>query len=98
MRKEKDSLGTVFVPDSAYWGQQTERALTNFKIGSEKIPQQLITALVLIKKACALVNADLRLLEKKKARAICKACDAILSGGLEKHFPLTLWQTGSGTQ
>ncbi len=98
MRKERDSLGTVSVADNAYWGAQTQRALNNFKIGCEKMPQELIAALVLIKKACASVNAELQLLELPKAKAICRACDKILQGGLESQFPLTLWQTGSGTQ
>jgi fumarate hydratase class II len=97
-RKEKDSMGEVLVPDTAYWGAQTERSLDNFKIGREKMPQELILSLVLIKKAAANANYNFKLLPLKKMRAINKACDEILHGKLLDQFPLVVWQTGSGTQ
>lgn len=97
-RKEKDSMGEVLVPDTAYWGAQTERSLSNFKIGHEKMPRELILSLVLIKKAAAKANYNYKLLPLKKMRAINKACDEILHGKLLDQFPLVVWQTGSGTQ
>lgn len=97
-RVEKDSLGEVFVPKNAYWGPQTQRSKQNFDIGQEKMPQELLLALVLIKKAAAKANCTLKVLSKKKMQAISKACDEILSGALVDEFPLSVWQTGSGTQ
>lgn len=97
-RKESDSLGQVHIAKEAYWGSQTERSLANFKIGHEKFPEELIVALALIKKACAIVNAKLGLLSKKKKEACVKACDEIVQGALLDQFPLSIWQTGSGTQ
>ncbi len=97
-RKEHDSLGEVAVPEDVYWGAHTARSIANFKIGIEKMPLELIFALVLIKKAAAITNADLGLLDKKKMKAIVQAADEILSGKLLEQFPLVIWQTGSGTQ
>lgn len=98
IRLENDSLGNVEVPIDAYWGAQTARSMQNFRIGVEKMPQELILALVLIKKAACLTNYKLKLLSKSKMQAILAACDEILSGSLSDQFPLVVWQTGSGTQ
>ena len=98
MRQEKDSLGTVEVPNDKYWGAQTERSKENFPIGGEKIPLEVIYALALIKKASAMVNAELGLLPQDKSSMIITAVNAILAGKLDNHFPLVVWQTGSGTQ
>ena len=97
-RIEKDSMGEVNVPTHKYWGAQTQRSLENFKIGGDKFPREMIKALGLLKKAAALTNGELGLLDKKKADAIVSACDEVISGKLDEHFPLVVWQTGSGTQ
>ncbi len=97
-RTEEDSLGKVNVPADKYYGAQTARSLENFKIGGERMPQELIRALGIIKKAAALVNQELELLPKEKADLIVKAADEVISGKLHDHFPLVIWQTGSGTQ
>jgi len=97
-RTEKDTLGEVQVPADKYYGAQTERSLRNFQIGNEKMPYQVIKALVQIKKAAAIVNEELGLLPNDKKILICSVCDDILSGGFEDQFPLRVWQTGSGTQ
>ncbi|MFF2014870.1 class II fumarate hydratase [Paenibacillus sp. NPDC058177] len=97
-RIEKDTLGEVQVPADKYWGAQTQRSLQNFKIGSEKMPRALIYGLALIKKAAAQANAELGLLDNAKMQAIVQAADEILAGDFDKHFPLAVWQTGSGTQ
>ena len=98
MRKEIDSLGVVEVPDDKYYGAQTERSKENFPIGDEKMPLEVIYAQALIKKASAIVNCELGLLSEKKRDLIIVAVDAILEGKLDAHFPLVVWQTGSGTQ
>ncbi len=98
MRKESDSLGEVEVPSDKYYGAQTQRSLENFRIGKEKMPIEVIHALALVKKAAALVNCELGLLPKEKCILITEVCDEILSGMLDEHFPLVVWQTGSGTQ
>lgn len=98
MRKESDSLGIVEVPDDKYYGAQTGRSIQNFPIGDEKMPLEVIYAQALIKKASAIVNCELGLLSKKKRDLIAQAVDAILEGKLDAHFPLVVWQTGSGTQ
>ncbi|MCY3975409.1 MAG: class II fumarate hydratase [Simkaniaceae bacterium] len=98
MRVESDSLGEVQVPDDRYWGAQTERALRNFPGGSEKMPVEVIHAQAMIKKAVAIVNAELGLLSGEKRDRIVRAVDVILTGKLDDHFPLLIWQTGSGTQ
>lgn len=97
-RTESDSLGPVEVPATCYWGAQTQRSLHFFAIGTEKMPHELITALVLIKKAAAQVNVELGLLDARLAEAIVAAADEVLGGALLDQFPLSVWQTGSGTQ
>ncbi len=97
-RVERDSLGQVQVPLDAYWGAQTARSMQNFQIGSEKMPKELIAAICLIKKASALTNYQFGTLDKKKMQAICTAADEVLEGKFLEHFPLVIWQTGSGTQ
>ncbi len=97
-RIEKDSLGEVNVPFDAYWGAQTQRALENFTIGSQKMPMEIIYAIAEIKKAAAKANNECGVLDKKKSDAIVLACDEILTGRFDEHFPLVIWQSGSGTQ
>ncbi len=96
-RVERDSMGEVEVPADRYYGAQTARSLRCFPIGSERIPQELIRALGLIKKAAALVNSELGLLDAELAALICRAADEVIDGKLQAHFPLVVWQTGSGT-
>jgi len=97
-RIETDSMGSIKVDDARYWGAQTERSLHNFKIGIERFPRELIDALALIKKASALVNSELGLLDANKRDLIVAAADEVLAGKLAGEFPLAVWQTGSGTQ
>lgn len=97
-RKEADSLGSIDVPNDKYWGAQTQRSIENFPIGKEKMPIELIYALGVVKKAAAIVNAELGLLPKDKGALIIETCDELLSGKLDDHFDLVIWQTGSGTQ
>ena len=97
-RIERDSFGPVEVPAFRLWGAQTQRSLINFKISGERMPTALVHALVLVKKATALVNVDLRILDEKKGRAIVAAADEVLAGKHNDEFPLVVWQTGSGTQ
>ena len=97
-RIESDSFGTLEVPSDKYWGAQTERSLMNFKISTEKMPPALIRALGILKKAAAKVNMDLGVLDKNLGEAICKAANEIIELKLQDHFPLVIWQTGSGTQ
>ena len=97
-RIEKDSLGEVKVPAKALWGAQTQRSLDNFKIGREKIPTELIVALGQQKKAAAEANIELGVIDKKLGLLISKACDDIINLKLIEEFPLSVWQTGSGTQ
>jgi fumarate hydratase class II len=97
-RIERDSLGEVRVPADRYWGAQTERSRNNFKIGTEKMPLELIYAYAQLKKAAAIVNYECGKLSEAKKNAICNACDEILAGKWDEHFPLVVWQTGSGTQ
>ncbi|MDD2212475.1 MAG: class II fumarate hydratase [Clostridia bacterium] len=97
-RKEKDTLGEVLVPAEKLWGAQTQRSWQNFKIGLEKMPVEIIGALVLIKKAAARANYELGLLAEEKQQAIEQACEEILAGQYADNFPLVVWQTGSGTQ
>jgi len=97
-RTETDSFGPIAVAADRYWGAQTQRSLQNFKIGSERLPLPLVHALVLVKKAAARVNAGLGLLDKTVAGAIDQAADEALAGKFDAHFPLVVWQTGSGTQ
>lgn len=100
IRIEKDTMGPVEVPASAYWGAQTQRSINNFKIGGEKnrMPLEIIHAFAILKKAAALTNAELGVLEQDKADIIAKVCDEILTGQHDSQFPLVVWQTGSGTQ
>ena len=97
-RIEHDALGEVRVPAAALWGAQTQRSLENFPIGDEKMPLELIRALALVKKAAAMANRDLGKLDARRCAMICGVCDEILSGALDEAFPLSVWQTGSGTQ
>ena len=97
-RIEKDTMGEIKVPINAYWGAQTERSLENFKIGEEKMPYEITRAFSYLKKAVALVNKSLGKLDGKKADAIALAADDALSGKLDGNYPLSVWQTGSGTQ
>ncbi|CAO5678121.1 MAG: Fumarate hydratase class II [Holosporales bacterium] len=97
-RTEKDSMGDVAVPVEALWGAQTERSRQNFKIGTEKMPTSLIRAFALLKKAAAISNHALGALDDVRKDAIVSACDTIYQGMLDDHFPLVVWQTGSGTQ
>ena len=97
-RIETDSMGEVQVPADKYWGAQTQRSFENFKIGTEKMPLPLIRALGVQKKAAALANMELGALDKKLADAIITASEEVMSGKLNDHFPLAVWQTGSGTQ
>jgi fumarate hydratase class II len=98
MRIEEDTLGKIKVPADKLYGAQTERSLENFQVGGQKIPIEVIHAFGYIKKAAALVNAELGLLPKDKAQMIATAAEAIIEGRLDDHFPLVVWQTGSGTQ
>jgi len=97
-RTEKDSLGLVQVPSDKYWGAQTQRSLQNFKIGKEKMPDEIIEAFAILKKACALTNEKLGVLPTEIVGPIVQACDEILDNKLVGNFPLVVWQTGSGTQ
>ena len=98
MRTESDSMGTIEVPDEVYWGAQTARSLIHFNIGEDRMPPELIGAVGMLKKAAALVNNDLGKLPKEKAQLIIAAADEVIAGKLNDHFPLRIWQTGSGTQ
>ncbi len=97
-RIEKDTMGEVKVPKTAFWGAQTQRSTENFKIGGDRFPREMIKALGILKKCAALANTELGLLDKKKSEWIVKAADEVISGKLDSHFPLVVWQTGSGTQ
>ena len=98
LRIEKDSNGTIEVESSRYWGAQTQRSLENFKIGSDHFPREMVRALGILKKGAAQANLDLGKLSQEKAELIFKAADEVISGKLDEHFPLVVWQTGSGTQ
>ena len=91
-------MGEVRVASDRYWGAQTQRSLENFRIGGERMPEPVIRAFAVLKKAAALTNADLGVLDADKAIMIAEVCDEILAGTLDDHFPLVVWQTGSGTQ
>jgi fumarate hydratase class II len=97
-RIETDSFGPIDVPAGKYWGAQTQRSLENFRIGEERMPLPLIRALALVKRAAAEVNEQLGILERKRARTIVAAAQEVIDGKLDDHFPLVVWQTGSGTQ
>jgi fumarate hydratase class II len=97
-RKESDSLGVVEVPADRYWGAQTARSLANFRIGHERMPRELIRALGILKLAAAQSNAELGVLDRTTADQITEAAREVIDGQLDDHFPLVVWQTGSGTQ
>ena len=97
-RLERDTLGEIAVPADKYWGAQTERSRRNFVIGGEKMPLPLIRALAIVKKASALANLELGVIDEEKAKYIALAADEIIDGKLDENFPLVVWQTGSGTQ
>ena len=97
-RIERDSMGEMKVPADRYWGAQTQRSFENFKIGVEKMPAEIIRAFAVLKKGAALANRRLGRLDETRCNTICTVCDEILAGKLEGHFPLAVWQTGSGTQ
>ena len=98
MRNESDSMGAVEVPADKYWGAQTQRSKQNFRIGGERIPLEIIHAFGVLKKAAALTNRALDNLEPEIAELVVKASDEVIAGKLDDHFPLVVWQTGSGTQ
>ena len=97
---EKDTMGEIEVPSDRYWGAQTQRSLKYFQAGAghHTMPRELIKAFGILKKAAAMANAELKLLEKEKADRIIQVADEVISGKLDNHFPLVVWQTGSGTQ
>src|SRR5229473_2245308 len=97
-RIESDSMGEIEVPADKYWGAQTERSLIHFNIGDDRMPREMIRALGVLKKAAALVNEELGKLPADKAKLIVQAADEVIDGKLDAHFPLRIWQTGSGTQ
>src|ERR1700691_2100562 len=97
-RIESDSMGTIEVPANVYWGAQTARSLVHFNIGRDVMPPELIRAFGILKKAAALVNQDLGKLSPEKTKLIVQAADEVIAGKLDEHFPLRIWQTGSGTQ
>src|SRR5687767_7531953 len=98
VRVETDSMGEIEVPGDRYYGAQTQRSLKHFDIGDDVMPREMIRALGVLKKAAALVNEELGKLPPDKARLIVEACDEVIEGNLDAHFPLRVWQTGSGTQ
>jgi len=98
MRIEKDSMGEIEVPANVYWGAQSARSLIHFAIGMEKMPRQVIRGMGILKKAAAQTNTELGVLPKDKEKLIAQAADEVIEGKLDEHFPLSIWQTGSGTQ
>src|SRR5690242_14922600 len=97
-RIESDSMGQIEVPADRYWGAQTQRSLLHFDIGYDVMPREMIRAFGILKKACAIVNNDLGKLSDDKLKFVIQACDEVIEGKLDAHFPLRVWQTGSGTQ
>ncbi|MBQ8885470.1 MAG: class II fumarate hydratase [Clostridia bacterium] len=97
-RIEKDTMGEMKVPLDKYWAAQTQRSLENFRVGTEIMPREITHAFGILKKAAALANFRLGILPEEKKNFICTACDEVISGSLNDHFPLVVWQTGSGTQ
>src|SRR3954452_13778192 len=97
-RIESDSMGEIEVPADVYWGAQTQRSLKHFNIGFDVMPREVIRALGILKKAAAIVNFDLGKLPEDKKDLIVRAADEVIEGKLDAHFPLRVWQTGSGTQ
>ena len=97
-RAEKDTMGEIEVPSDRYWGAQTQRSLQNFKIGGEQFPREFIRAYGLVKQVAAEANSEIGVLDKVLAKAIGEAAQEVIDGKLDDHFPLVVWQTGSGTQ
>src|ERR1700694_2541273 len=97
-RRETDSMGEIEVPADRYWGAQTQRSLIHFSIGNDHMPKEVYHAYGYVKKAAARVNADAGRLARRKADVISRVCDEVIGGELDEHFPLYVWQTGSGTQ
>jgi len=99
-RTERDSMGEMQVPADKYWGAQTQRSLQNFEIGGEVMPREITRAFGILKKAAALANHKIspQRMDDRRLEAICRACDEVMDGALNEHFPLVVWQTGSGTQ
>src|SRR5436190_8956565 len=97
-RSETDSFGPIDVPADRYWGAQTERSRQNFKIGQDRMPIEIVHALGIVKLASAETNRELGLLDARRAGAIIRAAREVIDGKLDDHFPLVVWQTGSGTQ
>src|SRR5215467_10855932 len=97
-RVETDSFGPIEVPADRYWGAQTERSRQNFRIGTDRKPIEIVHALGIVKLAAAETNHELGLLDARRARAIARAAREVIDGKLDDHFPLVVWQTGSGTQ
>lgn len=97
-RIEKDSMGEIEVPANQYWGAQTQRSLQNFEIGEERFPREMLWALGIVKQSVAQVNSDLGMLDPDKTEVILQAAQEVIDGKLDDHFPLVVWQTGSGTQ
>src|SRR5512139_3422868 len=97
-RTETDTMGAIEVPVNRYYGAQTARSLIHFDIGRDVMPRELNRAMGIVKKAAALVNRDLGKLSEEKSRLIVQAADEVISGKLDGHSPLRIWQTGSGTQ
>src|SRR3569832_1266477 len=97
-RTETDSFGPIQVPADRYWGAQTERSRQNFRIGQDCLPLSIVHALGIVKLAAAETNHELGLLDQKRADAIARAAREVIDGKLDEHFPLVVWQTGSGTQ
>ena len=96
-RIEHDTMGEVRVPADRYWGAQTQRSFENFKIGNQKMPEEIIHAFGILKKAAAQANLALGVLDEERAAAIQQAAEEVISGKLSDHFPLVIYQTGSGT-
>src|SRR6266516_6633156 len=97
-RSETDSFGPIEVPADRYWGAQTERSRQNFRIGHDRMPMPIVRALAIVKLAAAETNRELGLIDQRRARAIIRAAREVIDGKLDDHFPLVVWQTGSGTQ
>src|ERR1700726_943429 len=97
-RTETDSFGPIEVPADRYWGAQTERSRQNFRIGQDRMPMPIIRALGIVKLAAVQTNRELGLIDQRRARAIIRAAQEVIDGKLDDHFPLVVWQTGSGTQ
>jgi len=97
-RSETDSFGPIEVPATSYWGAQTERSRQNFRIGRDRMPMAIVRALGIVKLASAQTNRELGLLDARRARAIVRAAGEVIDGKFDDHFPLVVWQTGSGTQ